>query len=467
MSRTAPVAVAAFFVAATLGALGWRLFSRPTPAPEAPATAVEIPANGPVVIAAAGDVLLLHPVAADAGPRDALARIVRGATFAVANLEMNLLDADTADHASSRPGSRWPFGSPDDAAALKDYGFDALTLANNHAADYGVDGIIDTEHVLDAAGLLHAGTGSDLEEARAPVFAGTRHRIALISLSTSSEEEARATVTRGDISGRPGLSPLRYTADITVDPQRFAALADTVGRLQSGAASRATLSLFGATIHRGARPAIAFRADARDVADILETIRTAHAVSPLVVVSIHSHEPNNASDTPASFVETFAHQAIDAGARLVIGHGPHRLRGLELYHGGAIFYSLGNFIYQFQDLDPLAADEFDSGADLLARVTGSAPASSRLDGLEEDWWWQSVLPVVRFDGDDIASIALYPVDLGVDAPGADKGDPRLAAPEEARDIFDELIQRSAPFGTRIDVANGIGRVRLETGDPRD
>ncbi len=44
------------------------------------------------------------------------------------------------------------------------------------------------------------------------------------------------------------------------------------------------------------------------------------------------------------FLETFSRRCVDAGADAVIGHGPHELRGIEIYHGAPIFYSLGNFL---------------------------------------------------------------------------------------------------------------------------
>ena len=53
-----------------------------------------------------------------------------------------------------------------------------------------------------------------------------------------------------------------------------------------------------------------------------------------------------AKEVPAEFIGAFARAMIDAGADLVVGHGPHLLRGLELYKGKPIFYSLGNFIGQ-------------------------------------------------------------------------------------------------------------------------
>ena len=84
-----------------------------------------------------------------------------------------------------------------------------------------------------------------------------------------------------------------------------------------------------------------FRVDTSDEREITEHIRAARAAAEVVVVSIHSHEPDNRTDEPADFVRAFAHRAIDAGASLVVGHGPHRVRGVEVYKDSAILYSLG------------------------------------------------------------------------------------------------------------------------------
>ena len=54
------------------------------------------------------------------------------------------------------------------------------------------------------------------------------------------------------------------------------------------------------------------------------------AQTEVVIVSVHSHEPSNASEHAADFVREFAHEAVEAGARLVVGHGPHRLREAEI-----------------------------------------------------------------------------------------------------------------------------------------
>ena len=65
------------------------------------------------------------------------------------------------------------------------------------------------------------------------------------------------------------------------------------------------------------------------------------------MVSIHSHQMTGEDkESPAQFLQTFAKACIDAGASVILGHGPHILRGIELYKDGIIFYSLGNFLFE-------------------------------------------------------------------------------------------------------------------------
>ena len=82
----------------------------------------------------------------------------------------------------------------------------------------------------------------------------------------------------------------------------------------------------------------------KDLTRTVEETKEARRQADIVLVFVHAHEMKGAdSKVAAQFVETFARVCIDAGASAVIGHGPHELRGIEVYNGGLIFYSLGNF----------------------------------------------------------------------------------------------------------------------------
>jgi poly-gamma-glutamate synthesis protein (capsule biosynthesis protein) len=165
---------------------------------------------------------------------------------------------------------------------------------------------------------------------------------------------------------------------------------------------------------------------------------------------------------PAEFVQSFAHALIDAGASLVVGSGPHQLRGIEVYKSGAIFYSLGNFAFDYTAVDPHAADVYEAGADLYQLAMGAlgSMGSFRVPQTDEPIWWQSVIAVTTIERGALKSIRLQPIDLGVDLPAAQRGVPRIASPEHAGDILQTLARLSQNFGTEISVQDGLGDVRL-------
>ena len=425
---------------------------------------LEIPAKGPLTIAATGDSLIFNPIGnierepGFTAVRDAIA----GATFAIANLELNLFQPADAPSREAPSLPRWPYGSAREAATLKRLGFDAISLANDHAADYGGDGTLSTTRILNAAALLHAGTGANLAQARAPAFAGVPQRVALISVSSSSAPESRATMARADIAGRPGLNPLRFAAEITVDAATFQTLKESVAALHAGPPpGDRELTMFGTPIRKGDRTSVDFTVDENDEREIVDQIKAARATAEVVVVSLHSHEPSNASDAPAQFVQRFARRAIDAGATLVVGHGPHRLRGVELYNDGAILYSLGNFIYQTDGLDFRAANLYDRGADLYQAAIGALGAGQQIRASPPDdpTWWEGVVAVATVDQGRLESLRLIPVDLGTDKSMEGKGMPRIAASDRAAGILNRISALSSAFGTTVQIAESAGLVR--------
>ena len=74
--------------------------------------------------------------------------------------------------------------------------------------------------------------------------------------------------------------------------------------------------------------------------------------------------------------------------------------------------------------------------------------------------WESVIAVPRFSGKQLSELKLYPITLGYKKPRAQRGWPRLAAPERAKKIIDDVVTFSAPYGTAIDFKDGAGVVRI-------
>jgi poly-gamma-glutamate synthesis protein (capsule biosynthesis protein) len=76
-----------------------------------------------------------------------------------------------------------------------------------------------------------------------------------------------------------------------------------------------------------------------------------------------------------------------------------------------------------------------------------------------DVWYQSIVTTTRFEKGRLADIRVQPIELGYTARGADRGVPRLAAPDAAKTILERLQKLSQPFGTRIAVEQGVGVIR--------
>ncbi len=187
-----------------------------------------------------------------------------------------------------------------------------------------------------------------------------------------------------------------------------------------------------------------------------------------IFTTIHPPIPPVTTDDPADLVVAFAHAAIDAGADVFSGHGPHVDRGIEIYNGKPIFYSLGHLSLQNDTVlqmpwdnmrrvglgwEATPADFFDfrSGREHLDEWAGFAV---------EPFRWRNAVATINFKDKQLHEIRLYPIDLGFKRPRSQRGRPVLAE-NEVNDEILKLFQRlSAPYGTRVDVENGVGVIKI-------
>ena len=205
--------------------------------------------------------------------------ILSAADIAFGNLEGVLVDGGEPGKKCSNPNACYLFRSPTRYAELyRNAGFDVLSLANNHARDFGEEGRTSSMNAIAAAGMHHSGRVDD--------FASFEHaglRVAVLAYAVTKNSNMM----------------LDYDLAFTT------------------------------------------------VADFAKT-------HDIVVVSFHggaegadvTHVPfadEEYYDEPRGDVVWFARGVVDAGADLVIGHGPHVVRGMERYKDRLIAYSLGNF----------------------------------------------------------------------------------------------------------------------------
>jgi poly-gamma-glutamate synthesis protein (capsule biosynthesis protein) len=442
-----------------------------------------------LILAATGDSIITRRIAHLTDPDFTdLVALLHGAGAVFGNLELPL----PADPVVPFVGKSLLCARPyvlDDLAGI---GMNLFNLANNHAVDYTYTGLVDTMKALRQRGLAFAGAGDSLTAARQPAYLETAAgRVALVGAATpfaTTTFGGWATDGNADCPGRPGINPLRTETRYVLDPARFRALADIDEALGTAAATRnqrdfgvffdgkpGAVSFLGANFYQGDMPGTFITANAADLADIARWIGCARRQADVVVASLHTHEgpagDRNCEDM-AGFITTSARRFIDAGADVVLGHGPHLLRPMEMYHGKPIFYSLGNFCFMSETVERIPPDMYRgfglgpdaTPADLFDLRTGER--ADKPTGFHADRrYWQALAPVLRWSAGVLASVDLHPITLGLDLPRGQRGAPRLATPEEGADILERFAEMSRPFGAEIAVesASGraVGRVRLE------
>jgi poly-gamma-glutamate capsule biosynthesis protein CapA/YwtB (metallophosphatase superfamily) len=170
------------------------------------------------------------------------------------------------------------------AISMRDAGIGVVNLANNHTFDAEERGFLDTLRALSMAGIAHVGGGTDLADARKPVIV-ERNGIKLGILGYTQFNNMGESAFAAD--GRPGIVPM--------DPFL-----------------------------------------------IKEDIRKLRPQVDYVMVAIHWATSRSAEVSPNN--RAFAHDLIDAGADVILGHHPPHPKGIEVYHGKVILYAPSNVL---------------------------------------------------------------------------------------------------------------------------
>jgi poly-gamma-glutamate synthesis protein (capsule biosynthesis protein) len=435
-------------------------------------------------LAAVGDLIYSEPMSGlQDAPFKAVVNLLRSPDATFGNLENTLIDLDSfSGHPQAEYGGAHLIGSPTVAKDLRRMGFNMVSRANNHSTDWGTEGMRATDEAADQAGLVYAGTGYNKSSARAAHYLQTsKGRIALVSMTSSGTPISTASDPQGRAPGRPGVSALRVKPYIIVSPEMMGSLRkihdalppaalqaeaqekrvlEPEGQKQEGKPEE--LSLFGTNYRVGDKAvSFAYGMNESDFREILKSIRQGKQNADLLIATIHAHEPDNWSEEPADFLPKLAHAAIDAGADAFIGHGPHRLRAIEIYRGKPIFYSLGNFFFQVNLQEPVPVDLYEAlKGDPNSLTENEIMAKLLKAGFDAPVWYHSVIAVSRFEHGQVAEVRLYPVDLGLTAGGVNQGIPRMASPAVAKAILEDLQRLSQPYGTTIAIENGVGIIRL-------
>lgn len=442
-------------------------------------------------LAATGDAILTRELTPYEGtdPRfDRMVSTLREADATVTNLEVLVHDYEGYPAAAS--GGTYMRAPPRVLDELKAVGCDMYAAATNHTFDFSHGGIEATLRHVEERDLPTAGLGTNLYEARKPAYFETpAGRVALVSACSTITPGSEAGEQSPALGGRPGLNPLHVEQVYRVPEDRIddlRELSELAGfeQVKQSWLDRGLLSghdwndedyfHLGETkfqpVDSVEEAGVAYEVDEADLAAIEGWLAEAASQADHVVMSVHTHEGaggrQTTKETPA-FLEAVAHDCIDAGADAFVAHGPHVVRGVEVYDGAPVCYSLGNWIVQNETVERLPPESYRRyGHDDYTKV--SQVFDSRLfddDGepkgdLANHGFWETFVPVCRFEGDDLVSFDLYPVTLQGDQPRPQRGLPAFATGAHAEEILQDVAAHSEQFGTDVDVEDGVASVRL-------
>jgi poly-gamma-glutamate capsule biosynthesis protein CapA/YwtB (metallophosphatase superfamily) len=376
---------------------------------------------GDIIVTAVGDMIFNEQISnLRDGEHQQLFRLMQEADIAYGNLEFSLNDHPEAQRPFYNFRAPTPFVW--EVAAI---GINMVSLANNHALDFGPEGLRDCLQTLDRARITHAGAGMTLAEARAPGSTGVQAvttRFGLLSYVRYWTQKYRCK----DPSG-PCLATINPATILVARPDGTTEAIE--GLVQE------------------------------DIEAMEDDIVLAKRHHDVLMVSLHNHDVSHhraygIQDTTPPNDQVMFHRAVDAGADIVLGSGPHVLRGIEIRNGVPIFYSLSNFIYQYRTPERIPIDLIHQRDQEIARPTNL----SVWDRRDPERIFEGVLVRMTINQARLRRIELIP--FTIDDEGPLYGVPRLARSERAREIIETLQRLSAPYGTTIVDKGWYAEVKL-------
>jgi len=256
-----------------------------------------------------GVILAVGDVAPDRDNPDECFDLIREplsqADFVFCQLETSL-----AEKGARMPQARHAvLTKPAVAQAMRRANFGVISCAGNHCLDWGAEALFETIANLQSQGMNVVGAGANIREARRPVVRTVaKTRVAFLAYSS--------------------ILPASYWAEelrAGCAPMRAHTLYEQIELDQPGTPCR---------IHTYAHT--------EDLEALRHDVRAARSVADVVIVSMH-WGIHFIPAALADYQREVGHAAIDAGADLILGHHAHILKGVEIYQGRPIFYSLGNF----------------------------------------------------------------------------------------------------------------------------
>ena len=472
----------------------------------------------PFTITVVGDIIQTNPITQRTDPAvRAILDPIQESDAAFGNMESNF-----GDYRNQRSRVGGLMGDKCVAEDVKKMGFGIVARSSNHSTDQGIDEMLKSNQCLQDAGMIYAGTGFNLEDARAPQYLETpKGRIGLVAMTASmrgrvDNQSSRsadagmemASYQAGNRNGMAGINFLRVTPSVVLPPELFEgikkikeferefakkAIAEHAGDVTTDGGKeneKVMAHLYGKVedpdkqamvytqmFKEGDKPCgLSYDMNEDDLRLNLRSIRQGKEWSDFMIATIHTHDGPNIlrhldflQEDPSDYLIDLAHMAIDNGADIFVGTGPHLLRGIEIYKGKPIFYSLASFIYQLWGT-PAGPDRYtDNHLDWYYSTTTETemnmdmwppqsitkhPDTKNMESME------SVSTQLKYDGGKLREIILRPIEFGYDAPISQHGIPRKPKPEVAQRILKRMQRMSAKFGTTLEIEDGLGYIRL-------
>ncbi|MBR5452959.1 MAG: CapA family protein [Clostridia bacterium] len=387
------------------------------------------------------------------------------------NLETNI--SEFGGYPGAYSGGTWLNCTPEDFDDLARFGFNYYSTANNHCMDYSYRGLLSTIDNLDKRGLAHSGTGRSLDEAGAPAsVAAGDVKIGIISIDTSFNDASKAGEQTDSMEARPGVNYLGFQQYFPIDKDQLEQLMSIAEsskvnareelRIREGFSDTSPEGVykFGGVNFCWDGSRKKSECNKKDKARIIESVKTAKESFDYVILAVHCHAIGDTKHEEIPlFLRELCCDAVDAGASAVVCNGTHRLRPLEIYNGAPIFYSLGDFIYQGMRVRYLPADFMTKyGVDINSTAYEGLMARSKGGkiGLQtEKCNFLTVIPKMVFENGRLQSLSMLPVVVGYGREGKMNGLPYIAKGSEAEEIFNILKELSEPYGTCIELKNGL------------
>ena len=427
-----------------------------------------------IKVAATGDSLFFSNIPAEYKSIGAsLVAFLSDCDVKINNLETNL--SDFGSYANQYSGGTWYNTRKEVFPDLESFGFNFFGNANNHTMDYSYTGLLSTIDFLDEKGIAHAGTGRSLDEAEKPAIIKLPDGKTAAIFAVDASMELPSMAGRGSkvFAARPGVNFLRHETLFKATEEEMAALkklaaATSVNVYRDGEIATGYQApdpegcfTFGSTLFTTDPDAPLSRCNQKDLKRLCGNLEKAKAENDLVFILVHCHdeEGTNEGDPPA-YLKEFCRAAIDAGAAAVFGGGVHVLRGLEIYRGKPIFYSLGDFIYQGMRVEYLPPEFMEKyGLDVNATAkeglwTRSKGGKVGLQTNEKNFL--TVVPKLTFENGELTDLVLMPVKLGFKTGDETlEGLPYFATGEEGEKIYRKYRDLSAALGTELVYENGL------------